>query len=538
MGHEEADALQALIEKTNALPLWGMTNSHRAESQRLEGIRLYRALRESDREVLRKLHPDWDQDRRYRVDSLPDRISDAFSDLLYGSPPDIRAAAEENQKLLDEILKHNQMGSELKRWAAEVSAEGEQWWRVFVNLELSPVPILELHSRLDVFPYWVGRTVRAVAFLSELYSKQNEDARTGTVTVEVWRHVEIQTDGLVRNLLYKGTKTTLGEQRDLADTAETEGLDEEWDHGLKIMLAGRIPNKLGSDYRYGISHYHGILDQLLDLNEARTIMAENARLAAKKRMVVPTSELDENGNWKGAGDDIIPTESLNGELDEKSGSAKDFAILEYTFDAKPLREHMDELEETALTRVGLNVQFVNGDTGEGSAVSGVALRTKLIPTTLAAEGLGKHWDNELPVILSAMQQVDALPDERGGCGHDSWREPEEPPTVTRGTVLPEDPADKAERHSGLVQSELESLKTAISDLHPEWTEEQVEEEIQRIREDRMPFGEGSGEEGAPAEGEAPPAADVGSDPTDIDALIEQARSLSQGNPNTSSPSGS
>lgn len=513
MGQLEADALQAIIQRTDALPLWNLSNSSSlgtGPNRALRDIELFIALREADRDRLRDLHPGWDggenRSRQYRCDALPDRISEAFSDLLYGEPPDIKAADEADQARLTELVNENYLPSELKRWAADVSSEGEQWWRIFVNLDISDVPQLEFHSRLDVFPYWVGRQPRAVAFFNELYSQENKSDRTGTVSVEVWRHVEIQTDGFVRNLLYKGSRTTLGQQLPLDEAEETRGMEEEWDHGLKVMLAGRIPNKLGRDFRMGISHYKGIRDQLLDLNEARSIMAENARLSAKKRMLVPTSALDENGNWRGSGDDIIPTESLNDSLDEKGSPAKEYAILEYNFDAAPIIAHINELEETALTRVGLNVQFVNGDTGEGSAVSGVALRTKLIPTTLAAEGLGKYWDDGLPKILCAMQQVDALPQERGGCGA-SWKDPETPPSVTRGTVLPEDPDDKANRHVTLVSGELESLKTAITDLHPEWTGDQVNEEIKQIKLDRMPFdAEGNTVEGGDEVG-ATPAAD-------------------------------
>ncbi len=512
MAEEEADELQRIIESGESLPIWG--HSRTGSANYLSDIELWSALRYSDRETLKRLHPDWSRDRTYRCDSLPERISEAFSDLLFGDAPTITADTEEDQEQLDEIVKANSLQSELKRWAADCSSEGEMWWRVYVNTEISDRPVLEMHSRLDVVPLWRGRHVAAVAFFNEIVRNRLE--RKNEVITEVYRHVEIQTDGLVRNLLYKGDTFTLGAPVDLGQRYETQDLDEDWSTGLDFLLAGRIVNKLGRRYQQGISHYQGIRDQLLDLNEARSIMAENARLAAKKRMVVPTSALDENGNFDAA-EDIIPMEALNETLSEDGSKPGAYAILEYQFDAGPIIAHIKELESTSLTRVGLNVQFVNGDTNEGSAMSGTALRTRLIPTTLAASGLGQHWDAEMPKALHAMQVLDGMPVEEGGCGHD-WQKPEEPPMFERGTVLPEDDEEKANRHSMLVQSELESLQTAIADIHPEWSPEEVTAEIGRIKSDRMPFGAPGSNDGSDEE----PVDDFAPRPNP-DALVDPAQ---------------
>jgi hypothetical protein len=498
MGAEEADELQEIIERGRDSPYWGESTT----DKHLRNIVLYRALRDSDRDKLAILHPGWDSQkgkRQYRCDALPERISEAFGDLLYGESPTFTAAAEGDQEALDEIVKENDLPSELKAWVADCSSEGELWWRIYVDESQSPKPQIEMHSRADVVPLWVGRRIGAVAFFDHLYT--NEITIEQQTTVEVWRHVEIQTDGLVRNLLYKGTKTSLGEQRELGDSGDTREMEDEWVHGLEIMLAGRVVNKRGRNWRYGVSHYSGIRDQLLDLNEARSVQAENARLSGKKRLVVPASMLDEFGNLD-AGEDVVTHEALSGGMDEESADVnKQMAMLEYNFEPQAMREHMDELEETALTRVGLNVQFVNGNTAEGSAESGTALRTRLIPTTLAANGVGRGWDAEVPKMLQAAALVDKLDRTNGGLGA-SWSKAEEPPTVERGSVLPEDNAEKAERHANLVSSELESLETAITDLHPEWSPAEVKDEIKRIKMDRQPFGADG--EPIPPEGNEPP----------------------------------
>lgn len=493
MAQEEADQLQDIIEKGASLPVWGSTTNGRGnyDGVNLDEIELYVAMRDSDRKTLSRLHPDWTRpDRQYRTDSLPERISAAFSDLLFGEAATFSLPDKADQEELDSLIEANQLDSELKRWAEDCSAEGEQWWRVFVNEQISDRPVLEMNSRLDVVPLWLGRHIGAVAFFQEL--ARNEVRLQGQdVSVEVFRHVEIQTDGLVRNLLYKGTVAGLGNVVPLTNQEETAELDEEWNHGLDIMLAGRVVNKLGRKWRLGVSHYRGIRDQLLDLNEARTIMAENARLAAKKRIVVPANALDEDGNFD-ASEDVLTMEAMNESMSEDTPNANQaYAILEYKFDSGPLIAHIKELEETALTRVGLTVSFVNGDSRGGRAESGVSLRTKLIPTKLAAQGLMKHWATETPMMINALMQVDALPKEQGGLGN-TWHDAKEMPTMAFGEVLPEEATEKANRHATLVTSELESLKTAIADLHPEWDENEVQKEIDQIKQDRIPFGPGTG----------------------------------------------
>lgn len=496
MSVEDADELQKILEDAQAIPVWNQTGLGGLNlgtfaqagmfGRSLRDIALWVALREADRETVKSL-VGWDEDRDYRVDPLADRISQAFADLMFGRDPAFKPSQESDQENLDQIVEENDLPSELRRWAADCSSEGEVWWRVFANSEVSDYPIIEAHSRLDVIPLFRGRRIAAVAFFNDLYT--NKITIEGQLVMEVWRHVEIQTSGYVRNLLYQGTLAALGAERPLNERIETANVEEEWNHGLPVMLAGRVPNKLGRDWRLGLSDYAGIRDQLLDLNEARTISAENARLTAKKRMVVPAAALDANGNFD-ASADVLTVESLDTDLDGKSNNGP-YAVLEYNFQAQELITYMQDLITTALSRVGLTEQFTGGgaSTPTGSAYSGTALRTRLIPTTLAAAGKARYWDDALPKMLLCLQLVDSLPAENGGCGH-SWSQASEPPIVERGNSLPEDPTEEVTRHVSAVAGEVESVETAVRSLNPDAGDKWIKEEIDRIHADRQEFGIG------------------------------------------------
>lgn len=503
MGVEDLDQLQTLIDQSKAWPIWnqsgvggvdfGVYSQAGTFGRSMRDIALWVALRESDRDQVSKIIG-WDSDRQdgvsarpYKVDPLPERISQAFADLMFGEDPKIEPGSPEDADALAQMVEANDLPSEVRRWASDCSSEGEIWWKIFVNEDISDYPIIEASSRLDVIPLFRGRRIAAVAFISDLFTDHVmlEGQRS---VYEVWRHIEMHTDGMVRNALYKGDLATIGEEVGLDQRPETASLEEEWNHGLDVMLAGRIPNKLGRDWRLGVSDYQGIKDLLLDLNEARVIMGENARLTAKKRMVVPAAALDEDGNFN-AGADVLTVESLDTDLDNK-GKAGPYAVLEYNFQATQLIQHIDDLTVTALTRVGLAEQFTGGGkSGGGAAFSGTALRTRLIPTTLAAAGKARFFNDALPKILAAMAQVDQMPTEQGGCGH-AWREAKNLPIITLSEVLPSDPTENITRHVAAVTGEVESVETAVRELNPEADDEWITDELQRIKDDRQIFGTG------------------------------------------------
>lgn len=489
-GIAAADRLQGIIERADSWPIWaadrvgGIDTGTYAQmgtyGQSLREIALWTAMRENDRDALIQI-TNWERDRPLHVDPLPERISEAYSDLLYGEEPKFFSEDTSDQKNMDELVEETALPAELKRWCDLGVSEGEVWWRCWTDLDSSEHPLVSGHSRMDVIPLFVGHKIVACAFVDNLLNQEIYIEQQ--MHVVFWRHIEIHTKGYVRNLLYQGSMGGLGKAEPLSSLPETAHLDEDWEHGLPVMLAGRIVNKMGRDFRLGVSQYQGVRDLLMDLNEARTIMAENARLVLKARMVVPANALDADGNFD-ASDDVVVAESLDEELaGSKSGP---YAVLEYNFQSAALIEHKNELTLDILARVGLAEQFGQQSRGGGGqAFTGTALRTKLVPTVQSGQGKAREYDRKVPHVLKALALLDNLSPEKGGCGT-SWTNAAGPHVQQRANLLPEDPNEKVQRHVMAVQGEVESIQTAVSDLHDEdWSEEEIELEVTRIRGDRM-----------------------------------------------------
>jgi hypothetical protein len=549
---EDADFLQNLIEQQQTV-----TSQHERDVQ-LQ-VAKFAALRESDRAYLKRIK-NWPADRDYIIDPLGERICEAFADFLYGEDPVFTAAANDSanpkaaedettpgersegpeptenapksevgdddksvddQDRLDDIVDANNLPTELHSAVSMFIAEAEAWWRIYRDDQQSDFPILEWHSRAHVRPVFRGRKLIAAAFVSDLWQETIND------NLITYKYVEIQTENYVRNLLYKGVNNLLGQSIALTERPETAELPEEWSHDLG-MLAGRIAGKFGRDRRYAISKLHGVEDLLFSLNEATTIGHENARLTLKRRLAVPREAINAKTGKFDAGEDVLV---MDDPLDEELGGSKGqgkFAVLEYSFDAPALISYKNDTSSTILTRVGLARQLTDPNNNEGGAASGTALRVRLIPTTMAAKGVSRPWDDDSPSIIMKLQLLDALPKNKGGFGR-SWQKPGEPPIIERADPLPVDETEETNRHAVAVSSEFESRETAIKSLHPDWTDQQVQGELDKVFSELATFQSiGSGGAGGAAGPPPPPGTPGNGAPNDAAALAASIQTADGG----------
>lgn len=495
MSVEHADKLQDRIEAESRWPP--------PEEQRIhELLADWAAIYDSDTDALREV-TGWPDGRTYVPDPLAQKATDAQTNLIYGEDPEITAADESDQANVEALVDANDLPTELQHARSLCGAEGEVWWRVLVNRQASDFAIVDWHSRRLVYPLYAGRRLLACAFISEL---ERADGA-------VWRYVEIHSDEIQRNLLYEGADGGasgnapvvgtggggIGARRDLNVQTETEDLDDEWLHGLP-MLAGRIVNRRGRDPSLGVSDYQPVRELLLALNEAQTIGAENARLTLKRRVVVPAasatpalvgSDAEVAGTRPfGVGATVdVSEEVLLANPDDEMDSSDLFKVLEYSFDAQALIDYKGDLTDTILTRMSVAPQLVGRHTEQ--AQSGAALRARLLDSILAALGKARAWDGAVPQILSLATRVESLPEARGGLGR-AWTAPGDQPAVERKSALPEDATEEAARHVALVGAQIEAAETAIRELHEDWDDQRVQDELDKIaKAQSQVFGQGA-----------------------------------------------
>lgn len=466
------DFADQLILELDAATEWPLRREQHARRQVAEG----RALRKLNRDWLRTM-AGWDQDREYVADPLARRIAAGFADFLFAAEP--RFTTDGDQELLEETLTGNQMPARLHRAARTVVSEGEAWWKLHVNLATAKVPLVSWCSRLDVVPLFDGDRVLAAAFVTER-ARRMESVTIGDEVEEcevVYRHAEVHGPGRVVNVLYRGTADTLGGRVSLDRVPATAGYAEVWEHGLPI-LAGRVVNDLDDDDTLGVSEYEAVRDLLLALNEAMTISAENARLTGQDRIFVAGKFRQQDGTFD-ASLQVFEVEGHDQTLGE--GGPTSIYGVEKHYDAEPLWLHIRNLVKTAVSRVGLVPQWIGEDV-DGQAKSGTAIRLEFLPTTNAAKGKLREWGTVLPELVHRMLLVAELPIEQGGLGRGPA--PEEPPAVEFGDPLPVDEQEQTDTDATAVTAGIKSRRTAIRDRHPDWSDEQVQDELDEIRADQ------------------------------------------------------
>lgn len=425
-------------------------------------VRKWRNFRKNNKTALQAMHTKWNPARGYRADPLPKRMSKAYADFMFNSAPIYTPADEADRGLQKDLIRESDFNSKLRTAADICVSEREVWWRVYTDPFQSFWPIIEWHSRMDVRPYMYGNRVLAVAFVTN-YGQLKANG-------PFYNFLEIHARGRVVNKLYRsGGEDQLGQEVNLQEHPLTENIQDEWVHDLP-MLAGRVRN--GEDT---VSIYDGVEDLLLDLNEAHTIDAENFRLAGKKRAAIPRKYKDQAGDLD-SGEEIFWTDDDWNEMEEQGDIIK---VMEYTYDADGSKSRKDDLERIILTRCGLAKQLVDSDANEGLAQTGTALRTRLVPGFASVEGMSEEWQDNIPLVVSLMQRVDALEDTNGGWSR-GWVNAVEPPSVVVTPPIPEDPAEEATRHNTLVTANLESVEHAVNEMHQDWSEDQRVLEVKRI----------------------------------------------------------
>ena len=434
-----------------------------SQAQVWSDVELYQALLCSDETRLRQEQSiQWNE--RYLISPVPRMISRAKANLLFGELPEITAGNDTDQERLDFLVEEQGLMAELHRAAVMASAEGEIWGRVVVDPNACAVPIVEFVSRSRVIPHFNGRFVAGATFVTTW-----ETGRTERV-----RLLETYEAGRIESRLYRGTDIRLGLEIDLGSFEYTAGRQERVQTGIDWPLVAFMPNSIDTDPTRGYSDYQGLRDRFLAINDALTVGQDNLDLAGRKRALVDGKYL-RNGQLPKGDDVFIADARVTGD----GVNSKPLQVIDYSFDASETVAWINHLIDSTLSLAGVSPQQV-GRSVDGGAVSGTALRLKMSHSLLEAAGTGRYMDRGITRLLHAAQILDARTAADGGFGR-KWTEPDTPPSIVRQDGLPRDDTEAAAQLVQLVNADAISLEQRVAFLHPDWTEAQRVEEIDRLR---------------------------------------------------------
>lgn len=434
-------------------------------------------------------------------------ISETSSAFLFGESPIIRFESssetmKDNQQLLDDMLTKSGFYSRIVEAAEVASAIGGVYLKVAWDSELSEWPIPVVVQCEQAFPKFKFGKLIKVTFVYDVSS----DGST------VYRLAETISKGKIENQLYKGSTDRLGTKVNLNECEATEGLDKVVNTGdvmTCVFVPNLLPNKLNRQSPMGRSDYQGTETLMDALDETFSDWMIDVQIA-RGRIHVPSGYVKELAGGKTTFNiDTMVYEELDV---DPTTMTKPIEATQFEIRAQQYEQTCLNLLDRIITSAGYSPQSF-GLNIAGRAESGTALNIRERKSFSTTSKKQAYWEQPLKDLVKCMCYIKQQ--FLGGtftCDLDV--------NIAFSDCISNNQTETANVIKMLSDAKAISTDTKIRMIHPEWTDEQVEEEIERINNDgsmgmpsdnpedlaQMSFGgniqdENKNSSGGPAEGQ-------------------------------------
>lgn len=390
-------------------------------------------------------------------------------------PTDLVATQDQIKRYLDDC------GHSTLREAAEMAAAlSGVYVRVVWDTSLRPRPWMDVLAPDAVVPEWRWGMLAAATVWRELEPLHGSS--------EVWRLLERHEPGSIEYGLYKGDAETLGVMMALDDhpaAAELAGRVDEngvMATGIKRLLISYMPNvgpnrawdHVPEAKPFGRSDFAGVEPLMGALDEAWTSWMRDLRLG-KARIMVPQSMLETDGPGAGGMFDLDREVFVAMNMLDSGDSGNAITTNQFAIRVDEHERTVAALRHQILSAAGYSAQSLGDEGTVAITATEVAARERQSLTTRGLKIL--YQRPALLEVLTTMLYVDVT--HCGAKGVD--------PTVELTASWPQavqpDPESTARTLSLLETAKAISTWMKVKTLHPEWDDEDVAEEVARIRDD-------------------------------------------------------
>lgn len=418
---------------------------------------------------------------RFHVPLAAD-ISSMSAAMIFSESPKFTTEHEQTQQRIDEVTELGNFYAVLLQAAELASAFGGvclKWsWDIadgFPQLVAVPADAC--------LPEWVNGKLKRITF----WSVVREDENTGAV----WRLREVyDDDGHIRSGLMRGSLEEIGTEQPLNSIEETRGIKPDVNSGTGMLLATYVPNMLPNrdapHLRFGRSDYQGIYGMFDALDEAYSSIQRETR-HTKTTVIVPMEYLRKReamfedmdtraSKWTFANASGVFTAL---DIDSRNTSSP-MTVVNPEIRADARLKVCDDLVRRILSAAGYAPQSAGIDIN-GSAESGTALTVRERKTLRTTETKKTYWWHALMDMMRAFLVLDK-----------AVFKSQVDPNAELSIELPSNTQPDIQQMSDILER-LEragavSIQTKVQLLHPEWSEDAVQEEIERIRLERGKTG--------------------------------------------------
>jgi A118 family predicted phage portal protein len=414
-------------------------------------------------------------------------ICQGSADLLFAEPVTVHTEDEPTQERIDELTGED-FADAMAEGAELAAALGGVYLRATWDDTLLDRPFTTLVDADGTLPEFKFGRMQAVTFWTVVY-------RDGETT---WRHVERhELDsvgvGVILHGLYQGDEYHLGirvpltslqatEKLALFDDLNVEGTINTASEGLAVeYVPNQTPNRVWRHIpagRYlGRSDLDGV-EHLMD--ELAETMSDwmRARRVARARIALPKSMLQSGGAGQGAvvnpdQEVFTPLDGMLAGKDQPIG--QQIQLLQPAFDPAGYKATADHLVEQIVQEAGYSPATFGLDGGKqrsqrtATEVEGMERRT-----LLTRKRKIRAWT---PAIRNHVRKLLAL-DNTFFNGSNSLIADI---TVEFPDGVQESQLQLAQTAQALATAEAASTKTLVQMLHPDWDDDQVDEEVSAIQ---------------------------------------------------------
>jgi A118 family predicted phage portal protein len=316
-----------------------------------------------------------------------------------------------------------------------------------------------------------------------------------TVGNTVYRHVESHDVnengvGIITHALYEGLGHNLGHAVSLSYRPETADIDIVTDEnsqistltpGLAVAYAPNVqPSALWSKHAVGAylgrSDLEGVEQQLDALDELHSSWLHDIRLG-KGRLVIPEAFLTNMGEGRGMGFDVLRTAYLKTRsIPGKAANEGSSGVEAIQFEIRT-EDHIKAIEffkRQIIASAGYSAATF-GLTDGGTALTATEIMARERTTYMTRDRKIAAMTPALVYIITKALAMDA---EFFNSGVSEFGV-----SVKFADAVQPDPADVANRNAMDAASHSSSIRTRVINAHPEWDKEEVDREVQAIREE-------------------------------------------------------
>ncbi|GIJ10740.1 phage portal protein [Micromonospora andamanensis] len=419
------------------------------------------------------------RDTRLHV-PVPADLAATSAGLLFAEPPALACDNTAAQEAVDRLIEHG-LYTVLRHGAEIGSTLGDVYLRPVIDRDVAADRAIATAVPADAaIPVIRWGRLLEVTFWSTVYES------SGTVLRLLEHHDVINGAGRITYALHQGTDQELGrpipltEHPDVAHLAEL--LDETGSQptGLDRLDVVRIPNagpqrlwrKLGPLKYHGRSDMDGNEPLFDRIDEVWTSWMQDIRLG-RGRITVPEYMLQSNGPGQGAvwDADREVYSAINAMPGQQAGTG--LTVSQFAIRTAEHKATLDELMQTAMRHAGLSAQTL-GDEGD-VAMTATEAQSRERQTFVSRGDRVTTW---APALAEYVELHLAL--ERA---HFAGPE-EERPNVEFGDSITESPEQVARTVQLLDAATAVSVETKVRMVHPDWDDDQVREEVDKIRGDQ------------------------------------------------------